>query len=70
MIYEVRPDDAGQYACVAINSVGKSTCTARLDVESECFCFGSFLLFLNIGHVSERKGLCYLAGYLKEMAVK
>ena len=36
VIYEVQPEDAGQYACVAINSVGKSTCTARLDVESEC----------------------------------
>jgi len=36
LIYEVRPEDAGNYACVAINNVGKATCTARLNVESEC----------------------------------
>jgi len=35
LIYEVRPEDAGNYACVAINNVGKATCTARLNVESE-----------------------------------
>lgn len=35
VIYEVQPLDAGVYACVAINTVGKATCTARLTVESE-----------------------------------
>ncbi|ESO99780.1 hypothetical protein LOTGIDRAFT_141499, partial [Lottia gigantea] len=35
LIFEVAPEDAGQYACVAINDVGKSTCTARLDIENE-----------------------------------
>lgn len=34
LIYEVLPEDAGSYACVAINSVGKATCTATLNVES------------------------------------
>ena len=33
LIYEVSPADAGTYACVAINSVGKATCTAKLNVE-------------------------------------
>ena len=35
LIYEVLPEDAGSYACVAINSVGKATCTATLNVESK-----------------------------------
>lgn len=33
LIYEVQPEDAGPYACVAINEVGKATCTAKLDVQ-------------------------------------
>lgn len=33
LVYEVRPEDAGNYACVAINTVGKATCTATLNVE-------------------------------------
>ncbi|XP_060064415.1 titin-like, partial [Ylistrum balloti] len=33
VIYEVTPEDIGQYDCVAINTVGKATCTARLNVE-------------------------------------
>ena len=33
LVYEVKPDDAGNYACVAINTIGKATCTAKLDVE-------------------------------------
>ncbi|RUS90394.1 hypothetical protein EGW08_001889, partial [Elysia chlorotica] len=33
VIFEAQPLDAGVYACVAINSVGKATCTARLTVE-------------------------------------
>ena len=33
LIYEVEPADVGQYDCVAINTVGKATCTARLNVQ-------------------------------------
>ncbi|XP_052814063.1 titin-like [Mya arenaria] len=33
LIYEVRAEDAGKYACVAINNVGKATCTASLNVQ-------------------------------------
>ncbi|CAG5126018.1 unnamed protein product, partial [Candidula unifasciata] len=33
VIYEAQPLDAGVYACVAVNTVGKATCTARLTVE-------------------------------------
>ena len=35
LIYEVRPEDAGTYACVAINNAGKATCTAKLNVEGK-----------------------------------
>ena len=35
LIFEVRPDDVGRYDCVAINNVGKATCTAKLNVEGE-----------------------------------
>lgn len=35
LIYEVKPEDAGDYACVAINDVGKATCTAKLCVEGK-----------------------------------
>ena len=37
LVYEVKPDDAGNYACVAINTIGKATCTAKLDVEGMVF---------------------------------
>ena len=37
LVYEVKPDDAGKYACVAINTIGKATCTAKLDVEGMVF---------------------------------
>lgn len=40
LIYEVGPEDAGDYACVAINPAGKATCTAKLNVE------GRFLLVI------------------------
>lgn len=43
LIYEVLPEDAGSYACVAINSVGKATCTATLNVESKCFAKDLFM---------------------------
>lgn len=43
LIYEVLPEDAGSYACVAINSVGKATCTATLNVESKCFAKDLFI---------------------------
>ena len=33
IIYEAQALDAGVYACVAINSGGKATCTARLTVD-------------------------------------
>ncbi|GFS02464.1 titin, partial [Elysia marginata] len=33
VLYEAQPLDAGVYACVAINNVGKATCTARLTVD-------------------------------------
>ena len=33
LLYEVKPEDAGNYACVAVNTVGKATCTATLNVE-------------------------------------
>ena len=33
LVYEVKPEDAGNYACVAVNTVGKATCTATLNVE-------------------------------------
>ena len=35
LIYEVQPEDAGHYDCVALNTVGKATCTAKLNVESK-----------------------------------
>lgn len=39
VIYEVQPEDAGVYACIIINTVGKATCTARLTVEcTGCLC--------------------------------
>eukprot|EP00106_Octopus_bimaculoides_P016754 XP_014784196.1 PREDICTED: titin-like isoform X3 [Octopus bimaculoides] len=33
LIFEVQPEDAGTYACVSINTNGKSTCTAKLIVD-------------------------------------
>ncbi|XP_074662091.1 titin-like isoform X2 [Tubulanus polymorphus] len=33
LIYEVRPEDAGVYECVAIAPSGKTSCTAKLNVE-------------------------------------
>jgi hypothetical protein len=44
LIYEVRPEDAGDYACVAINNVGKATCTAKLCVEGKRKCITTFVL--------------------------
>lgn len=35
VIFECQPFDAGVYECVAINSAGKATCTANLNVDGK-----------------------------------
>ena len=53
LIFEVMPEDAGNYACVAINTVGKATCTARLNIEGsgavwKCVCHTLKVLLVHI----------------------
>lgn len=44
LIYEVQPEDAGLYDCVALNNVGKATCTAKLNIESKLI-FGPLIRY-------------------------